>query len=105
MAVARRKAIERRERVQKIVSKRQPAGLIAHADDGRLFFLSSKDVRRTRVSARTRVMVERILAKQDRGRRSDTQTFGCTKTLRWLLTHNPNSVQWRKVGAWWLKAC
>jgi hypothetical protein len=105
VAVARRKAIEKQEQIQKMISKRGQAGLIVHTNDGRLFFLSSKDVRRTKISPRDSRSLEKMLSKQGGGRRSAEDSSGCTKTLRWLLSHNPKSVNWRKVSVWWMKNC
>lgn len=106
MAVARRKAIEKQEQIQKMISKRGQTGLIVHSSDGRLFFLSTKDVRRAKISPRDTRSIEKMLSKQDgRGRRSEEGSSGCTKTLRWLLTHNPKSINWRKVSVWWMKNC
>ena len=105
MAVARRKAIENREKVGKIISKREQTGLIVHSMDGKLFFLTSKDVRRTKISSRDGRTLQRIMTKQAGGRQSAKSGAGCAKTLRWLLSHNPKSVNWRKVSAWWISNC
>ena len=105
MAVARRKAIEKQEQIQKMISKRGQTGLIVHSDNGRLFFLSSKDVRRTKISPRDSRSLEKMLSKQGGGRRGAESSSGCTKTLRWLLSHNPKSVNWRRVSVWWMKNC
>lgn len=106
MAVARRKAIENREKVGKIIAKREQTGLIVHSTDGRLFFLTSKDAQRTRISSREGRTLQRIMTKQEGGGRQSAKSgLGCTKTLRWLLSHNPKSVNWRKVSAWWISNC
>jgi hypothetical protein len=105
VAVARRKAIESREKVGRIMAKREQLGQIVHSTDGHLFFLTSKDARRTRISSRDGRTLQRIMTKQEVGRQSAKSASGCTKTLRWLLSHNPKSVNWRKVSAWWISNC
>jgi hypothetical protein len=105
VAVARRKAIENREKVRKIMSRKEQSGLIAHSTDGRLFFLTSKDARRTKISSRGGRTIQKILTNQDGGRQSAESALGCTRTLRWLLSHNPKSVNWRKVSTWWISNC
>lgn len=106
MAVARRKALEDQEKIRKMISRKEQTGLMVHSNDGRLFFLSGKDVRRTKISPRDSRSIEKMLNKEDGGgRRSAERSSGCTKTLRWLLSHNPKSVNWRKVSVWWMKNC
>lgn len=107
MAVARRKAIEKREDVQKIMSRTGPTGLMAHSEDGRLFFLSSKDAKRTEVSGRDRRTLRNIITKQNGVPRRHSQKVpvACGKTHRWLLSHSPKSKGWRMVSTWWLKNC
>ena len=107
MAVARRKAIEKKDKVQRITSRKGPTGLIVHSGDGRLFFLSSKDAKRTELSSRERRTILRVLAKQDRprGKRALEKPTACGRILRWLLSHNPSSKGWSQVGMWWIKNC
>ncbi len=104
MAVARRKAVENQEKIQKITSQRGQAGLIVHSSDGRLFFLTSKDVRRAKISPRAGRAIEKMLQGSEGNRRS-ANSSPCSKTLRWLLSHNPKSVNWRRVSVWWMKNC
>lgn len=104
MAVARRKAIESQEKIHKITSQRGQAGLIVHSNDGRLFFLTSKDVRRAKISPRAGRAIEKMMQGSAGDRRS-AKNSPCAKTLRWLLSHNPKSVNWRRVSVWWMKNC
>ena len=106
MAVARRKAIENRERIAKLISRRAPAGIVVRSDDGRMFFLTSKDERRTKLSARDARVVETIQSRRSRGKaKTSANPTGCSKTLRWLLSHNPKTPAWKKVSVWWMKNC
>jgi hypothetical protein len=80
--------------------------MVVRSDDGRMFFLASKDARRMKLSARDTRAMKTILSGQGRGKtRAGANPTGCSKTLRWLLSHNPKTPSWKKVSVWWMKNC
>ena len=105
MAVARRKAIEKQEQIKKMISKRGQAGVFVRSNKGDLFFLASKDIRRTKISAREGRAIEKMMSHPVSGRQSAKGSSSCGKTLQWLLTHSPKSANWRRVSVWWMKNC
>jgi len=82
----------------------EPRGVTVQAADGRLYFLSEEDAKRTAIPA-SRLFEAyaqlRRTAPPVRGSRRDP----CAWAKRWLDTHSPNSSRWRRICLTYFEAC
>jgi hypothetical protein len=87
-----------------IRSAKAANGLVVRSADGRVFFLRDTDVKRTAVKGRAGAEAKEVWEKQA-SHPPVNALSRCGKVLRWLLTHDPDSENWRRVSGWWIGHC
>jgi len=94
------------EILSEIKKSNEPAGLIVQSQDGRLFFLSEEEVKRTVLSAEDNELAQGVLKKSGEGTISPALSRGsCGRLVTWLRTHNPHSQLWRSASVIWMNEC
>lgn len=89
--------------LKELRSAKEGKGVFVQSSDGRTFFLTEKDARRTAVPMKHRKTVATVLKATGGGPVS--HPMGCGTVFRWLTSHSPFSVRWRKVSVWWINNC
>ena len=94
------------EILSEIEKSNEPAGLIVRSEDGRFFFLSEEEMKRTALSAEDSGRANDVLKKSAGGNIAPELSRGsCGRLLKWLLNHNPNSTTWRRASVIWMNEC
>ena len=85
-------------------SSKAASGEIVRTTDGRVLFLTTKEVKKCTVARNHHAPLKRLRA---RGTHPTTlrRAAGCRAFRRWLLTHNPNTKFWREVYVDWVNNC
>ena len=94
------------EILAEIEKSNEPAGLIVRSEDGRVFFLSEEEIKRTALSAEDSERAKALLKKSGGGPISpELSRRSCARLLTWLLHHNPHSQFWRSASGIWINEC
>ena len=94
------------EILAEIERSNEPAGLVVRSEDGRFFFLSEEEMKRTALSAEDSERTRDVLKKSGQGIISPELSRGsCGRLLTWLLNHNPHSQNWRRASVIWMNEC
>jgi hypothetical protein len=94
------------EILSEIEKSNEPAGLIVRSQDGRFFFLSEEEMKRTVLSAEDSERANDVLKKSGEGKLTAQLSKGsCGRLLQWLLNHNPRSTSWRRASVIWINEC
>ena len=81
----------------------EPEGVLVRSQDGEYFFLAQSDQERLRVYSENKDAVEKMFSAGPSA--PPSAAVNCARTFKWLLSHNPNSMHWRKVSVIWMANC
>jgi hypothetical protein len=88
------------------VNLEESDGVIVRAIDGRVFYLPKADVAKTQLHGEKLARAEELLAKGGFTPPPQPDAFdNCKNLLRWLLSNDPGTENWRAVSAWWIDEC
>ncbi len=94
------------EILSEIEKSNEPAGLVVRSGDGRFFFLSEEEMKRTALSAEDSGRAKDVLKKSGEGNIAPQLSKGsCGRLLTWLQSHNPHSTAWRRASVIWMNEC
>lgn len=81
------------------------AGVIVEAPDGRIFFLPNAEAKKFQIKSSNLHRAFLHVAKLPPRAHTAKKARGCAGTLKWLLTHDPDSQFWRQVSVDWMNNC
>jgi hypothetical protein len=94
------------EILSEIEKSDEPAGLIVRSQDGRFFFLSEEELKRTALSAEDSAAAKELFKKSGEGPIAPQLSPGsCRRLVQWLLNHNPKTQSWRRASVIWMNEC
>jgi hypothetical protein len=92
-------------------SSKAPKGVTVQAADGRLFFLTDEEAKRTAIPANLLYLGYRAISQQQNSgevkgvARSRIKAEDCKGVKEWLDTHGPNSDTWRDICEQYFDSC
>ena len=92
--------------IQKIIStSKEPQGVVVQASDGRMFFLTNQEAKRTAIQS-TKLYSAYLSISQGGGNRPQPQQEDhCAAIKKWLDTSNPDTREWRSVVLAYFETC
>ena len=95
--------------VKLLTSSKEPDGIIVHAPDGRTFFLTREDAKRTAVpSSQLHSAFQALQRQSGPPPKSSPKPYRkdpCAWAWHWLETHRPNSWRWRLICLAYFDGC
>ena len=94
--------------MEMVASSKEHEGVVAYAPDGRAFFLTKDDARRTAVPRSQLHSAFQALQRQSPPPASSpkpNRRDPCAAAWHWLETHSPHSAHWRRVCLTYFEVC
>ena len=95
--------------VELLDSSSEPEGVIVHAADGRTFFLTKDEAKRTTIQRSQLHSAFQALQRQSgpspRPSPKPSRRDPCGWAAHWLATHSPNSARWRRICLTYFEVC
>jgi hypothetical protein len=85
-----------------LVSDKSPRGKFTRSSDGKVFFLTTEDMKQCAVPKGDVAKLDKLMEGSHGITPSDAT---CDRFFKWLTTHNPNTIQWRKISLFWIDYC
>jgi hypothetical protein len=81
-------------------------GLLVRAADGRVFFLPKAEIAKTQLHGEAATAAENLLDKVGLTPPiQPEQIDNCANLLRWLMSNDPFTQNWRENSVWWMNEC
>jgi hypothetical protein len=86
-------------------AEKEPEGVVARSEDGRLFFIPNADAERMTI-ADSNLYRAFLAVKESKAPTHEERAFDpCEEAKTWLDSHEPNSAYWRALCLTYFEIC